>query len=333
MSTLTMLGDEDADLKWIRDITVAIIGYGNQGRAQALNLRDSGVDVIVGSIRDETSRRAEDDGFEVLTIAQAAKRAAAIALLIPDEIQPSVYEDHIAPALSPNKLIDFAHGYNIHFGLIEASSDVDVVMVAPRMLGEHVRTSFEQGRGAPAYVAVAHDASGHARDIALSWAKAIGATRAGVIETTFAQETELDLFTEQATWPMIMRDLMMSFETLVANGFPAEMVALELYGSGEASEVFRQMSRRGVFNQMRLHSQTSQYGTLSRTETMLPERDRSRFEDALEEIRSGRFAKEWSTEQQQGYPRFEELRERASAHPLNEAEKLALEAMKRSGVE
>lgn len=333
MSRIEMLGDTDADLRWIRDTTVAIIGYGNQGRAQALNLRDSGVGVIIGSIRDETSRRAESDGFAVVDIADAAERASAIALLIPDEIQPEVYASHIAGALRPGKLLDFAHGYNIHFGLIEPPPEIDVVMVAPRMLGEHVRTTYESGRGAPAYIAVAQDASGHAREIALSWAKAIGATRAGVLETTFAQETELDLFTEQATWPMIMRDLMMSFETLVANGFPAEMVALELYGSGEASEVFRQMSRRGVFNQMGLHSQTSQYGTLSRAEAMLPEKDRSRFEAALDGIRSGRFAKEWSSEQQQGYPNFEKLRERARSHPLNDAEKLALDAMKRSGVE
>jgi len=330
---MKMLRDNDAELQWIRDRTVAIIGYGNQGRAQALNLRDSEVAVIIGSIRDETSRRAEDDGFEVVSIAEASERADAIALLIPDEIQPGVYDEHVAPALGPGKLIDFAHGYNIHFGLIRPASGIDVVMVAPRMIGEHVRTSFEQGRGAPAYVAVAEDASGHARDIALSWAKAIGATRAGVLETTFAQETELDLFAEQATWPMIMRDLMMSFETLVDNGFPPEMVALELYGSGEASEIFRQMSRLGFFNQMRLHSQTSQYGTLSRGETMLPDADRARFTEALEEIRSGRFTKEWSLEQKKGYPRFNALRAEADAHPLNEAEKLALEAMKRSGVE
>lgn len=240
MYEIKLLRDDDADLRWIRDRTVAIVGYGNQGRAQALNLRDSDVGVLIGSIRDETSQRAEDDGFEVLSIRDAAERADAIALLIPDEVQPRVYDEHVAPALGPGKLLDFAHGYNIHFGLIDPPSDVDAVMVAPRMIGEHVRTSFAQGRGAPAYVAVAQDASGHARDVALSWAKGIGATRAGVLETTFAQETELDLFTEQATWPMIMRDLVMSFETLVANGFPAEMVALELYGSGEAAEVFRQ---------------------------------------------------------------------------------------------
>lgn len=330
---MKMLRDDAADLRWIQDRTVTIIGYGNQGRAQALNLRDSGVHVIIGAIPDETARHAEEDGFEVLGIREAVKYGDAIALLVPDEIQLKVYEDHIVPTLKPHKLIDFAHGYNIHFGLIKPSRDVDVIMVAPRMIGEYVRTSFEQGRGAPAYIAVAQDASGHARDIALSWAKAIGATRAGVLETTFAQETELDLFTEQATWPVIMRNLIISFETLVANGFPAEMVALELYGSGEASEVFRQMSRRGIFNQMRLHSQTSQYGTLSRADKMLPDCDRSRFENALAEIRSGQFAKEWAAEQEQGYRRFEKLRGRANVHPLNDAEKLALAAMKRMGLE
>ncbi|MEE9301569.1 MAG: ketol-acid reductoisomerase [Alphaproteobacteria bacterium] len=329
---MKMLRDEDADLSFLRDKTVAIIGYGNQGRAQALNLRDSGVAVVIGAIRDETSNRAEDDGFEVLPIADAAERADIIALLIPDEIQPKVHEEHIADKLRSGKVLDFAHGFNIHFGLIAPPSEIDVVMVAPRMLGEHVRSSFENGRGAPAYIAVAQDASGHARDIALAWAKGIGATRAGVLETSFAQEAELDLFTEQATWPIIIRDLILSYETLVEAGFPPEMVALELYGSGEASEVFRQMARRGLFGQMRLHSQTSQYGTLSRAERMLPDEDRARFREALEDIRSGRFAKEWTAEQESGYPKFKELRARATEHSLNEAEQLALEAMKRSGL-
>ena len=329
---MKMLRDDDADLSFIIDKTVAIIGYGNQGRAQSLNLRDSGITVVIGAIRDETAQAAGKDGFEVLPIGKAVTRGDAIALLIPDEIQPSVYEEHIAGNLDAGKLLDFAHGYNIHFGLITPPKDVDVVMVAPRMLGEHVRASFEQGRGAPAYVAVARDATGRARDIALAMAKGIGATRAGVPETSFAHETELDLFTEQATWPMIIRDLILSYETLVEAGFPPEMVALELYGSGEASEVFRQMARRGIFGQMRLHSQTSQYGTLARGERMLPEEDRARFRDALDGIQSGRFAKEWSEEQETGYPNFEKLRARAREHGLNEAEKLALDAMKRSGL-
>ena len=275
---MKMLRDDDADLSFVLDKTVAIIGYGNQGRAQSLNLRDSGITVVIGAIRDQTAQAAEKDGFEVLPIADAVARGDAIALLIPDEIQPKVYEEHIVGNLRAGNLLDFAHGYNIHFGLIEPPKDVDVVMVAPRMLGEHVRASYEEGRGAPAYIAVAQDATGHARDIALAMAKGIGATRAGVLETSFAHETELDLFTEQATWPLIIRNLILSYETLVEAGFPPEMVALELYGSGEASEVFRQMARRGIFGQMQLHSQTSQYGTLSRGERMLPDEDRARFE-------------------------------------------------------
>jgi ketol-acid reductoisomerase len=201
------------------------------------------------------------------------------------------------------------------------------------MIGVNVRTSFERGSGAPAYIAVARDASGGARQTALAWAKAIGATRAGVLETTFAQETELDLFAEQATWPVIVRDLLLSYEVLVEAGFPPEMVALELYGSGESAEIFRQMARRGLFQQMRLHSQTSQYGTLSRAPSMLPDDAKERYRQALEEIRSGAFAKEWTAEQVKGYPRFEELRKRAFEHPLNEAEALAREIVKRTGID
>ena len=188
-----------------------------------------------------------------------------------------------------------------------------MILVAPRMIGVHVRRSFEEGRGAPAYIAVSRDASGSARDVALAWAKGIGATRAGVLETTFAQETELDLFAEQATWPIIVRDLLLSYEVLVEAGFPGEMVALELYGSGEASEVFRQMARRGLFRQMRLHSQTSQYGTLSRASRMLPDEARVRFRQALEEIRSGAFAREWTEEQEKGYPVRESEKARVGA--------------------
>ena len=293
--------DEDADLGHLKDKPVAIVGYGNQGRAQALNLRDSGISVLVGSVADESAREAERDGFEVLSIAEASARADVIALLIPDEVQRKVYREEVAPVLAVGKTLSFAHGYNIHYRLIVPPEDVDVILVAPRMIGVRVRSSFEQGRGVPAYIAVAQDASGRARDVALAWAKAIGATRAGVLETTFAQETELDLFTEQATWPVIVRDLLISYEVLVEAGFPKEMVALELYGSGEASEVFRQMARRGLFRQMRLHSQTSQYGTLSRSSRMLPEEAKARFREALEEIRSGRFQREWTKEQEGGY--------------------------------
>jgi ketol-acid reductoisomerase len=329
---MDVIRDADADLQPLRQRTVAIIGYGNQGRAQALNLRDGGVSVVIGSIADSSAARARADGFEVLDIGAAAARGDVLALLIPDEVQRGVYEREVAAQLRPGRVLVFAHGYNIHFGLIRPPATVDVVMVAPRMIGINVRRSFERGSGVPAYLAVAQDASGSARQIALAWAKGIGATRAGVLETTFAQETELDLFAEQGVWPIIMRDLLLSYEVLVEAGFPPEMVALELYGSGEAAEIFSQMARVGLIEQMRLHSQTSQYGTLSRGPRMLPEEARERLRDALREIRSGSFATEWSAEQAGGYRRFDALREAARAHEINRAEVLGRELLQRSGV-
>ncbi len=322
---MDVIRDEDVDLGPLMDRTVAIVGYGNQGRAQALNLRDSGIKVVVGSIPDSGAERAEQDGFSVLGIREACEQGDLLALLIPDEVQREVYHETVEGVLRPGQVLDFAHGYNIHFNLIRPPEGVDVIMVAPRMIGVNVRTSFEKGSGVPAYVAVAQDASGHARDIALAWAKAIGATRAGVLETTFSQETELDLFAEQAVWPIIIRDLLLSFEVLVESGFPPERVALELYGSGEAAGIFDAMARVGLIKQMRLHSQTSQYGTLSRAERMLPEEARGRLRKALEEIRSGAFAREWARDQESGYPRFEELRRQAAEHEINRAEELSRE--------
>ncbi len=202
--------------------------------------------------------------FVVQSVAEVAERADVLALLIPDEVQREVYNDILSTRLRGGQTLDFAHGYNIHFGLIAPPPDVDVIMVAPRMIGTEVRESFVAGRGAPAFIAVAQDASGHALETALAWARGIGATRAGAFKTTFAEETELDLFQEQAVWPLLFRTWTMAFEFLVEKGFPPEMVALEMYGSGEAAEIFREMARVGFFKQTRFHSQTSQYGTLSR---------------------------------------------------------------------
>jgi len=330
---MRVLHETDADLGYLRNKTLAVIGYGNQGRAQALNLRDSGMRVLIGSIRDAGAEQAERDGFTTVPISAAVEQADVLALLIPDEVQREVYDAQIAPALRRGQALDFAHGYNIHFGLIRPPQHVDVFMVAPRMIGINVRQSFEKGRGVPAYLAVAQDASGQARQLALAWAKGIGATRAGVLETSFAEETELDLFTEQAVWPIIMRDLLLSYEVLVEAGFPAEMVALELYGSGEAAEVFKQMARVGIIKQMRLHSQTSQYGTLSRAAAMLPEEARGRMQQALQGIRSGSFAREWADEQRAGYPRFETLRRMADEHAINRAEELGRHMLKRAGLD
>lgn len=313
--------DPDASLEILRNKTLGIVGYGNQGRAQALNLRDSGLEVIVGSLRDESAGQAEKDGFVVRTVAEVAERADVLALLIPDEVQRTVYNEILSTRLRGGQALDFAHGYNIHFGLIAPPPDVDVIMVAPRMIGTEVRESFVAGRGSPAFVAVGHDASGHAMETALAWARGIGATRAGAFKTTFAEETELDLFQEQGLWPLLTRTMIMAYEFLVEKGFPPEMVALEMYGSGEASEIFREMGRVGFFKQARFHSQTSQYGTLSRATTVPFAKDIGEFmEKALTAIRDGRFDTEWRSEQAAGYPVFTKLRAYADSHPINQAE-------------
>ena len=313
--------DPDASLEILRPKTLGIIGYGNQGRAQALNLRDSGLDVIVGSLRDETAGQAEKDGFAVRPVEEVAERADVLALLIPDEVQREVYKEALSPRLRAGQTLDFAHGYNIHFGLIAPPRDVDVIMVAPRMVGSEVRNSFVEGRGSPAFIAVAHDASGHGLETALAWARGIGATRAGAFKTTFAEETELDLFQEQAVWPLLFRTWTMAFEFLVEKGFPPEMVALEMYGSGEAAEIFREMARQGFYKQTRLHSQTSQYGTLSRAAAVPFAKQMAEFmEQALAGIRDGRFDAEWRSEQAAGYPVFKKLRAQADSHPINQAE-------------
>ncbi len=319
----------DASLDILRNMTLGIIGYGNQGRAQALNLRDSGLQVIIGGIGDESSRQAEADGFTVLTVAGAAERAEVLALLIPDEVQRQVYEEVLSRKLRPGQTLVFAHGYNIHYRLIVPPAAVDVIMVAPRMIGARVREAYAQGGGVPAFVAVAQDASGQALESALAWARGIGATRAGVLETTFARETELDLFQEQGLWPLLIRTMVLSYEFLVEQGFPPEMVALEMYGSEEAAEIFREMARVGFFRQMRLHSHTSQYGTLSRAHELpfVPDL-RSFMGRAMAGIRDGSFAEEWRREQAAGYPRFKELRAQAEAHSLNEAERKMRQLLK-----
>jgi ketol-acid reductoisomerase len=313
--------DPDASLDPLRNQTLAIIGYGNQGRAQALNLRDSGLRVIVGNLQDESAKQAEKDGFQVLSIPEAVEKGDVLALLIPDEVQRKVYDDVIAKRLRPGQTLDFATGYNIHFGVILPPKDIDVIMVAPRMMGAMVRSSFERGEGSPAFIAVAQDASGKALQKALAWSLGIGATRAGAVETTFAQETELDLFQEQAFWPIFLRNIVDTYEFLVEKGYPPEIVALEIYGTGEAAEIFGEMARAGLFKQMRLHSPTSRYGTLSGAHN-LPFRDQLRpfMSQVLDQIRDGRFAQKWEKEQQAGYPVFKKLVAEAEAHPINQVE-------------
>jgi len=313
--------DSDADLSILDGQTVGIIGYGNQGRAQALNMRDSGVKAIVGSISDGSFERAQKDGFLTMSIADAVDRADILFLLVPDEVQKTVYDEIIASRLRAGQTLNFAHGYNIRFGLIRPPQDIDVIMVAPRMIGVGVRERFEAGSGAPAFVAVEQDATGTAWPKALALAKAIGATKAGALGLTFAQETEMDLFMEQGVWPVITRVLVLAFEVLVEKGFPPEAVVMEMYGSGEAAQILQEMAKVGLYGQMSFHSQTSQYGTLSRGQRMLPDSFRDKMLQALEEIKNGTFAAEWDAEQEAGYPAFKELKDTGLSHPINDAEK------------
>ncbi|MBM3774193.1 MAG: ketol-acid reductoisomerase [Acidobacteria bacterium] len=315
--------DRDADLSALNGRAIAVIGYGNQGRAQALNLRDSGARVIIGNLEDRYAQQARADGFAPVPIVEAVRAAGIVMVLIPDEVQKAVYDESIGPNLRPGMTLDFASGYNVHFGLIQPPADVDVIMVAPRTIGQQVRIAFEGGSGVNADLDVRQDATGTAWPTALALAKGIGCTRAGVFHTTFATEAELDLFAEQALWPALFDILLGAYEVLTEAGYPKEAVALELYASGEPSDIFRAMARQGLFEQMRLHSPTSQYGVLSRRQdaTGSSEALRRRMKDALDYLRSGRFAQEFAQEQRSGYARFERLRTEASGHPINDADR------------
>ena len=321
--------DEDADLSVLEDKTMAIIGYGNQGRAQGLNLRDSGLRVIVGNVRDAYWEKAVKEGFQVYSIHEAAELGDILFMLVPDEVQREVYENHVKDGLKEGKALVFAHGYNIHYGFIDPPDYVDVLLVAPRMIGTGVRGLYLKGSGAPAFVGVYRDASGEAWKRTLAIAKAIGATRAGAIESSFAEETEIDHFMEQATWAAIGRILQLSFEVLVEAGYPPEIVALELYGSGEAAEVMQKMAEVGFFKQLSLHSRTSQYAQLTRGPRMITNAMKERMRWVVSEIKNGIFAREWEKEQALGYPVFNKAKEDALKHPINEAEQKIKKLIKR----
>lgn len=308
--------DEDADLELLRGKQIAVIGYGNQGRAQALNLRDSGLQVLIGNQEDAYAEQARADGFTVLPIAQAAAQGDIVMLLIPDEVAPQVFREAITPALDTGDALVFASGFNVAFGFIEPPPGVDVVLVAPRMIGAGVRDFYLAGRGFPSFVGVAQDASGRALDLALALAKGIGSTRAGVVEVTFAQEAELDLFTEQCFGPAFGQVLMTAVDLLVEEGYPVEAVLLELYMSGELAYTLGKIAEMGLVEQAALHSRTSQYGTLSRSMRFVLPELRQRMRQGLEEIRSGQFAREWAAEQAAGYPTLQALREVARTQPI-----------------
>ena len=313
--------DKDVSLTALKKKIIGVIGYGNQGRAQALNIRESGLQVIVGNRQDKYFKEAQQDGFSVLNISQVTQKADILIIGIPDEIQEQVYKKQIQPHIHSGQVLDFASSYGFRFKCIQPPKNVDVVMMSPRAMGITVRETFVLGKGVPAFIAVGQDFSGKAKSIALALAKSVGCTRVGVLECTFENESDVNLFGEQALWPILHQAILMSYEVLVEQGAPPELAAFELYASGEAGDIFRQMATEGMFKQMRHHSPTSQYGSLSRYETLPAQEIKKRMRRVLKGIRSGQFAKEWAREQATGYSFLKKLRKKGLSHPINKTEK------------
>jgi len=312
--------DMDADLTILEGKSIAVIGYGNQGRAQALNLRDSGLDTFIGNQDDDFAAQAREDGFIVLSIAEAAQRGNILMLLIPDEILPEVFDQQILKNLRDEDALVFASGFNIAFGYIQPPEYVDTVLVAPRMIGAGVRDIYLEGSGFPSFIGVDHDYSGSAFEIALAIAKGIGSTRLGAVQVTFKQEAELDLFTEQCFGPAFGQVLVSAVDLLIEQGYPPEAVLLELYMSGEFSYTLAKIAELGMIEQTSLHSLTSQYGSISRGMRFMMPAVREKMLQGLDEIRSGAFAKEWTEEKEAGYPTLKTLQEAARLMPLYQME-------------
>ena len=308
--------EDDADLSIIQGRKVAVIGYGSQGHAHALNLRDSGVDVRIGLAEGSRSRaKAEAEGLRVLTVAEAAAEADVIMILTPDQVQRTVYADSIQPNLKDGDAIFFAHGFNIRYGYIEAPQGVDVAMVAPKGPGHTVRREFEAGRGVPDLVAVEVDASGKALELALSYAKAIGGARAGVIKTTFAEETESDLFGEQAVLCGGMSQLVQyGFETLTEAGYQPEIAYFEVLH--ELKLIVDLMVEGGISKQRWSISDTAEYGDYVSGPRVIDPSVKENMQAVLAEIQDGTFARRFIEDQDNGAKEFLELREKGQGHKI-----------------
>lgn len=308
--------EKDADPALIRSKKVAIIGYGSQGHAHALNLKESGVDVVVG-LRDGSSStaKAESAGLRVMSIADATKFADVIMLLAPDTEQKKIYDESIQPNLTEGKALAFAHGFNIRFNRIEPPKGVDVIMIAPKGPGHLVRRTYTDGGGVPALIAVAQDATGTAKALALSYAEAIGAARAGVIETTFSEETETDLFGEQVVLCGGLTSLIMAgYETLVEAGYQPEMAYFECLH--EVKLIVDLMYEEGIAGMRYSISDTAEYGDVSRGPRIINADTKKEMKKILEEIQSGKFADEWIAESDSGRKRFAEMRNAGKNHPI-----------------
>lgn len=310
--------DSDADLGVLQGKKVAIIGYGSQGHAQAQNLRDSGVDVIVGQRKGGPNYDlAKEHGFEPVSAAEAAESAQVVQILTPDHVQAKLYNGDVAPHMTEGKTLLFSHGFNIHFGQIQPASQIDVVMVAPKGPGHLVRSEYERGAGVPSLVAIHQDASGNALVTALAYAKGVGATRAGVIETTFKEETETDLFGEQTVLCGGVSELVKAgYDTLVQAGYQPEIAYFEcLHELKLIVDLFYQ----GGLSFMRYSiSDTAEYGDYTRGKRIITEDTRKAMRDILAEVQSGEFAREWISENEAGRPKFDDMRRQNKEHPIEE---------------
>jgi ketol-acid reductoisomerase len=308
--------DDDANLANIQDRSVAVIGYGSQGHAHALNLRDSGVDVRIGLAEGSSSKaKAEAQGLRVLTVADAVKEADIVMILTPDQVQATIYKESIEPNLEPGNALFFAHGFNIRFGYIQAPAGVDVAMVAPKGPGHTVRREFEAGRAVPALVAVEKDESGKALDVALAYAKGLGATRAGVIKTTFTEETESDLFGEQAVLCGGVSQLVQyGFETLTEAGYQPEIAYFEVLH--ELKLIVDLMWEGGIAKQRWSISDTAEYGDYVSGPRVIDPHVKENMKAVLSDIQDGTFAKRFMDDQAAGAPEFKELRKKGESHPI-----------------
>ncbi|MBC7097867.1 ketol-acid reductoisomerase [Candidatus Bipolaricaulota bacterium] len=310
--------EDDATLAPLQGKTIAVIGYGSQGHAHALNLKDSGLSVVVGLRAGSPSwEQAQGAGLEVAEVGAAAKEADLIAMLIPDQAQPQVYREEIAPRLSPGKALLFAHGFNVHYGQIVPPQDVDVIMVAPKAPGHRVREVFRAGQGTPAILAVYQDATGQAKELALAYAKGIGSTRAGVIESTFAEETETDLFGEQAVLCGGVSALIKAgFETLVEAGYQPEIAYFECLH--ELKLIVDLIQQGGLTYMRHSISDTAEFGDYLAGPRIVTEKTRETMRQILREVQDGTHARRWILENLAGRPFFSAMRRREREHPIEE---------------
>jgi len=311
--------DSDADVNLVKNKKVAVIGYGSQGHAHTLNLRDSGVSDVCVALREgsASAKKAQGEGVQVMSVAEAAQWADVMMMLTPDELQGDIYRDHLATNMKEGAALLFAHGLNIHFNLIEPRRDLDVLMVAPKGPGHTVRGEYVRGAGVPCLIAVHQDASGNAHDIGLAYASAIGGGRAGIIETTFKEECETDLFGEQAVLCGGLVELIRAgFETLVEAGYAPEMAYFECLH--EVKLIVDLIYEGGIANMNYSVSNTAEYGEYVSGPRVITEETKWAMQEILEDIQTGRFTRDWMLENKVGQTSFKAMRQKADAHPIEE---------------